>query len=448
MATERPMDTSNDGTQTEKPHALQADIAFRRIPDAFDRLSKGADPNERGEFYGDPLCAAAFRCADRPDVLAALLKHGASPNSPGGERHGPPLNAAAAAGNIEGVRMLLGAGADVNSFGGRYATALQAAVVNLRDDARELVGLLLDHCADPTVKGGDYGTPLAASFLFCSGASNVRALLLGKTLEMQPTKDVMEPAMRRAAAAGDLAAVKRLHAAGAEPHVLPEAAESGNTELLRFLLEQGGEVNRIGGLFGTALATAAFAYPEDTAEATVNVQLLLHHGANANTVAGREGSPLQAAAARGNLIIVKLLLSRGADVHIGGGERGLPLHAGVWSCSRELVEALLQAGADVNAEAGESGTALQVACEQGCREVAELLIERGADVNALSGFVGSPLGAAARCEYVDIARVLLDHGADPELRFGLGTTPLEEAERMANEEMAKLIRERIEAKAK
>ncbi|EWY79384.1 hypothetical protein FOYG_17462 [Fusarium oxysporum NRRL 32931] len=420
-----------------KPHALQRAVASVNIVEARMLLSNNADPNERGEYYGDPLSAAAFCCIDCPEIIKALLEHGASPNSPGGERYGPPLSAAAAAGNIAAARFLLDAGADVNARGGRSQTALQAVVVGHGDRALELAGLLLDWGADATVTGGELHSALCAAFRCCSVDGGVRSLLLERTLRQRPGKELLHRALAQAASVGDLASVRRLAEAGADVNVLSEAAESRDSDVLRFLLDRGADANRIGGNFGTALAAAAYLGPDK------NFELLLERGSNVNVAIGKYGSPLQAAAYAGNHEYVKSLLSRGADISVGGGDLGLPLHAAVYSGSTNVVKELLDAGSDVNAEAGQGGTALQVACAEGSMDLVVLLIDRGADINTVAGFVGSALAAAIRGGHIHIAEFLLDHGADPYLQFQEGKDALSEAKYWADPAIVKLIIDRI-----
>lgn len=62
--------------------------------------------------------------------------------------------------SMEAFRMLLDAGADVNTRGGNYDTALQAAAWR---GFSEMTQILLDAGADTTLTGGTFGTPLIAS---------------------------------------------------------------------------------------------------------------------------------------------------------------------------------------------------------------------------------------------------------------------------------------------
>ncbi|KAJ7439526.1 ankyrin repeat-containing domain protein, partial [Mycena galericulata] len=58
------------------------------------------------------------------------------------------------------VQMLLDNGADINTQGGEYGTALQMASVY---GHREIVQMLLDNGADVNARGGRYGMALRAA---------------------------------------------------------------------------------------------------------------------------------------------------------------------------------------------------------------------------------------------------------------------------------------------
>ena len=73
------------------------------------------------------------------------------------------------------VELLLAKGADVNAQGGRYGTALQAALYRGHE---EVVELLLAKGADVNAQGGRYGNALQAASVY--GNKKVIELLLDK----------------------------------------------------------------------------------------------------------------------------------------------------------------------------------------------------------------------------------------------------------------------------
>ena len=109
----------------------------------------------------------------------------------------------------------------------------------------------------------------------------------------------------------------------------------------RYLEEGAGDLE-------TALAVAASSRQMDT------VLLLLDQGANIDQVGGRYGTALAAAAFGGSADIVSLLLDRGADINAVGNE--------YWNLFPAAV-----------------GTALAVAAFGGSTDIVSLLLNRGAN---------------------------------------------------------------------
>ncbi|KAJ7658332.1 ankyrin repeat-containing domain protein, partial [Mycena polygramma] len=76
-------------------------------------------------------------------IVRILLDHGADVNTAGGE-YGSALHGAAAVDHMDIVRILLEHGADVNMTGGRYGSALRVATIR---GSKEIVKLLREHGA-------------------------------------------------------------------------------------------------------------------------------------------------------------------------------------------------------------------------------------------------------------------------------------------------------------
>ncbi|MBI1841525.1 MAG: ankyrin repeat domain-containing protein [Verrucomicrobia bacterium] len=102
-----------------------------------------------------------------------------------------------------------------------------------------------------------------------------------------------------------------------------------------------------------------------------------------NMAANTSVTPLQDAAARGQLKVVDFLLSHHVIFTNGGPSDLSPLHWAAWRGHRAVVQRLLQAGAPPSLAASDGYTALHLAAAAGRRQVAQLLIEAGADKNAL-----------------------------------------------------------------
>ncbi|KAJ7658333.1 hypothetical protein DFH06DRAFT_1472942 [Mycena polygramma] len=181
-----------------------------------------------------------------------LLDHGADVDTAGG-KYGSALQGAASRGHMDVIRILVEKGADVNAASG---SALQSAALR---NHMEIVCFLLQHGANVNAAGGEYG-----SALLC-------------------------------------------------------AVREGHADIVRVLLEKGADVNAVDCEGDSALQVAAWGDHVDV------VCVLLDKGADVDAAGGEYGSALQAAALEGHVDIVRLLLEKGADMNAAGGEYGSAL---------------------------------------------------------------------------------------------------------------------------
>ncbi|KAL4879321.1 ankyrin repeat-containing domain protein [Aspergillus karnatakaensis] len=278
-----------------------------------------------GHIVGE---AALLPCVD---ILKILIGAGADVNATFTDRdYGSPL-AAACSCNLENVKFLIQAGADVNlQLPGGYGCALLQACIS--DSSLEIARYLVNEAdADPNleIKGGDHGSVLAgavcvdvaeldtAKFLVESGAEINRPLRHGK----------YGSALAAAAAASefaDLEILPWLLSQGADPNLpleygqfgsaLAAAVWSGIHSRIQTLIESGADPdmqleNRdFSGAFALAAAFGQdFQVPEALVQAKANVNL---------KTAGRYGTPLIAAACFGQRKCVEYLVEQGADVNL------------------------------------------------------------------------------------------------------------------------------------
>lgn len=259
--------------------------------------------------------------------------------------------------------------------------------------------------------------------------------------------------MRNAARKGNLSQVKAL--LESEPDieerntlaskVLYSASATDHTEIVKFLLENGANVNGLDGW--TPLHGAA-------GHGRVKVvKILLANGADVNrcgrgklgvtplylaTARGKLGAtPLYLAKARDKKEVMRVLLENGADPDIKCESGVTPLLRAVLDEQSEIADILLFYGADINHENVNRGTALHVAVALDRPEMAKYLLSKGADVDAEIGLGYTPLHSSAYCNRLVIARLLLEHGADTTLQCD-GRTALQLAR---SDEFRKLLKQ-------
>ena len=213
----------------------------------------------------------------------------------------------------------------------------------------------------------------------------------------------------KAAANGNVVAIKTLLAAGAEPQVGDERTPH----------EPGGT---------TPLHTATWSSTNPAV-----IEALVKGGADLNARDEAGGTPLYEASLSGNLVAIKALLAAGAEVNARSDVDYMPLHATSSKAVPAVIEALLEAGADVNARANPSGGGsalpLHVAAKSNENPaVIETLLKAGAEVGGRDSSGETPLHWAARSnENPRVIEVLLKAGVDVGVRNKSGQTPLHKA---------------------
>jgi ankyrin repeat protein len=150
------------------------------------------------------------------------------------------------------------------------------------------------------------------------------------------------------------------------------------------------------------------------AEEIRRVQTMVAHSPDLLDAPGSDGTPLQRAAAKGQLAVVRFLLDQGARVDARGSGGGTALHTAAETGHKAVVELLLERGAKLNAEDSQGRTPLHLAAGKGFLAITRFLLERGADPSALGqGDVGSPLWTPVSGDRLEIVGLLLEKGANP-----------------------------------
>ena len=193
---------------------------------------------------------------------------------------------------------------------------------------------------------------------------------------------------------------------------LRSAAIDGNIEAVKRQLAAGANVNAPNTYGWTALYWASSRGHKEI------VELLIANGADVNQTSDRGITPLDGAIdpSRGSKKkpYTQPTLDRypeTADLlrkHGGKTSAGLSIYVAATQGNIEAVKQHLAAGTDVDARDRQDKTPLQHAVFWGNKEIVELLIAKGADVNAKNSTGLTPLDYANR--YPEIADLLRKHG--------------------------------------
>lgn len=190
---------------------------------------------------------------------------------------------------------------------------------------------------------------------------------------------------------------------------LIEAVESGDRELLSYLLENGADPNFRGAQPHTAAALAA------AGRDLKLLRRLARAGADLD-VPGVGGNPLLVEATRASDHgLVETLLGAGADVNIRSGlgtDAGLtPIAIAIAKRDGWMERILFDAGADPDTRDRDGSALLYRAVEDGDQDLVHRLLDRGALPDAQGGSGESALACAIRFEDLAMAEMLLGGGA-------------------------------------
>ncbi|KAI8951140.1 ankyrin repeat-containing domain protein [Xylaria longipes] len=272
--------------------ALQAACRYGNLDKAQLLLDHGADVNAEGGIYGNALQAACYSGKWQMWECAAgcgsvrLLNHGAEVNVEGG-KYGTALQAACTGDTVDIARLLIEHGADAHD-----GSAWHLAASRFSDNIN-MLQLLLNHGHDINdTRVPDYGTALQAAIEVVSYSIDKIRFLLDRGADANANAGRYGFPLQSACAAN----IKR------HPIIKDGARRA------EYLLQNcpNLEINAVGGIFGSALQAAAYSGQTDL------VKLLLDKGANPNAGGGECRSALNAAILRGFWDIVEILLDHGA----------------------------------------------------------------------------------------------------------------------------------------
>ncbi|MES0491875.1 MAG: ankyrin repeat domain-containing protein [Leptospirales bacterium] len=153
---------------------------------------------------------------------------------------------------------------------------------------------------------------------------------------------------------------------------LMKAVVYGGFDVIRYLTENGADVNAVDERDETALLIASYAGSIKT------VRYLIKHGADVNKASKKGYTPLIVASDQGNFEVVKYLLEFGAKINQASKTGFTPLMAAVKN-NPILTKYLISKKANVKAKNKSGSTALMLAVSINNEEIIKILLENGTD---------------------------------------------------------------------
>lgn len=364
-----------DMTQTDKIQAL---------------LDFGANPNlvnDYGQRAIDELIDNyGYRMTDTPEIIAALLKKGASPDiSPVAEVEEGPLHQAAQYGHRQSVELMLQHNAMVDSYTRGFApkTALLLAAEH---GHTEVAAALLEKGANPLKTDGQGRNALHLA-AHNGNADLVKLLLEQKGMDVNGVDDFGRSALHHACLREKDDAAKILLAAGADADLydkngftpLQLAVHMGNTDILPVFAEWQGD--KADWNTRTAEKQESLLHLAVRHGMEAPVRKLIDLGADICTANEKGQSPLHLAIADNNSGIVDMLLKEmdKKNIHpdsLADKEGNTPLHIAVLNDHTPMVRRLQESGADLAKRNGAGDMPIHIAVREKHVDIVSFLVKQ------------------------------------------------------------------------
>lgn len=201
------------------------------------------------------------------------------------------------------------------------------------------------------------------------------------------------------------------------PFGLIHATRLKNTDMIKFFLEMGFNINEKTRYGHTALTEAVKAHykidEKDTNEYPV-IDFLIDNGAEINMDNGRNGNAIAYAIKSKSIKLVRHLISKGARLDKKTAEIGLRLSDGSFSSAPpvELMTLLIEKGIDLNAKDNNNRTLLFKAIRAKNKELVKLLFEKGFKLDNGVSHIEYMLKSYHDSRY-EIVKLLAQYGANP-----------------------------------
>jgi len=332
------------------------------------------------------------------------------------------LMKAIGSGNIVLFKILIETGADVNARNNYGYTALMWAVDS---GNREAVFSLLKAGADVNAWDGNGYGALMGSVLH--GGDEILTVLIEAGVEINSKDKSGMSALMLAVIKGKDKAVKILIDHGADTGVKDENGHNilirsfieGNERLSKMLRDIGIEIDQRNKDLVTPLIQASF---------DGNFKLankLIEFGADVNARNKYNWTPLMCAAFKGHSEIVKVLIDNDkTDINIMDRDDTTALMLAVVEDHIEIVKLLLGKNVEINAEDKDGNSALAHSVINNRIKISGLLISAGADINVIDHNGNSILLRFLLAGKTQNAQKIIEAGADINIQNKKGMTAL------------------------
>ncbi|MDX1924032.1 MAG: ankyrin repeat domain-containing protein [Rickettsiaceae bacterium] len=287
------------------------------------------EPQENTDLVDEDLeQETAQQAQERPDVEQLL----------------PPFHLAAWRGDLDGLRLLVREGYDLETTTFDNCTALHIA--SARGHIEITRFLLLEHGADIEAKAIHNSTPL--SYACAKGHLGVVRFLVGLGADITAKSDYQS--------------------------VIVDAILGGDLEIVRFLVERGADIEAKCHLGTTPLNHAAY---EGNFEI---VRFLVDQRANIEARDRYGWTPLHSASGQNHIEIAQFLIEKRANIEARDRYDETPLTLALWGGHTQIANFLVASGADIEAQV-RGIPIFESACRNYRLDIAEFLINVGVDLN-------------------------------------------------------------------
>ncbi|XP_046329025.2 uncharacterized protein LOC124112893 [Haliotis rufescens] len=195
------------------------------------------------------------------------------------------------------------------------------------------------------------------------------------------------------------------------------AAEQGNTELIKLLIDRVKDVDQNNNKMETALHKALLGGHLETSKE------LLRKGADFTKTESMALTALHCACYTGLSDIVEILVEKGCNLSAKNKRGSHAIFKAAERGHTEVVELLHKTGCSVHTSNNAGVTCLHLASQNGHIDTVKCLLKLGCDIDARSQVGNTPLIQAAIGSQLEVLKTLVDHGADIHAMDVLGRTP-------------------------